>query len=174
LTEQGLLRRNDEIADHCQFHSAPKAITPHSGEGDLVGRQKSRDDIMENSQHRPDALGRVVFDVVSGGEGFLPRSAQDEEAKVFTTDSFVEGELEFGQRRDIEDVQRRSVDRDPEGLVSILGVDERAFVAPLSSSRRMSYAKQGPLSDVSRILRHSVARCNSKRTDSSGVVLPDG
>src|SRR6266849_7351870 len=118
LTESGAIGRENEIARQRELAAAAERRALHQRDRDDVELRQNPEAFVKSLQHRDDTIADVVLHARACGERFLARRADDEAVAVAL--NFAERAAQLLQNRDVEDVQRRIVERDAIG-VRVLG-----------------------------------------------------
>src|SRR5207237_7424976 len=113
---------HDEVASHGQLHPAAQTISFDHSQGRSGSIQHGADQGVKLSQHFRGALREVVADFRSGrktgGESALPNLNQ---SYSVAARFFIEFSSEFPNSVQVEDVERRPLDREAEHRTALFG-----------------------------------------------------
>jgi len=115
LAELRRLRRYDEIAKRGKFHAAAKAVAVNHGDFHAIRVRKTAEYSMNRGQHFPDAPGDMVGYVSAGGKRLGPRALKHQE--IALGQNALQRRIQRPHHWNIENIQRRTIQRDPRGAL---------------------------------------------------------
>ena len=104
----------DEVTRHRELAAAAERGSAHEGDGDEIETCKRAEAVVKIREHRDDAVAEVVLHARAGGEGLVAGGVNDE--RVTIVRNAAERVAQLGEHRDVENVQRRIVERDAIGV----------------------------------------------------------